>query len=207
MGARGHAGVQGDPAHVAAHDLGDHAAVVRFAGGAEPVDGLGGDLDGGVEAEGVVRGVEVVVDRLGHAHDLQAGVGEALGRGQGAFAADGDDGVDAEPVHVGLDDLGAAAVLERVGAGGAEDGAALLGDAADHGAGNVDDVALDDAAPAVEESHEFVAVDGDALEDGAADDGVQSGAVAAAGEDSNFHVSAQILVRRVYRQSATLSSP
>ena len=110
---------------------------------------------GGVEAEGVVRGVEVVVDRLGDAHDLQAGVGEPLGGGQGALAADGDDGVDAEPVHVGLDDLGPAAVLERVGAGRAEDGAALLGDAADHGAGDLDDVALDDAAPAVQESHEL----------------------------------------------------
>ena len=187
--------MQGDPADVPAHDLGDHAAVVGFAGGAEPVDGLGGDLHGGVEAEGVVRGVEVVVHGLGDADDLQAGVGQALGRGQGSFAADGDDRVDAEPVHVGLDDLGAAAVFERVGAGRAQDRAALLGDAADHGAGDVDDVALHHAAPAVEESHELVAVDGDALEDGAADDGVQSGAVAAAGEDSNFHVSAQIMVR------------
>ena len=191
----GHAGVQGDPAHVAAHDLGDHAAVVGFAGGAEAVDGLGGDLDGGVEAEGVVRGVEVVVHGLGNADDLQAGVGQPLGGGQRSFAADGDDGVDAEPVHVALDDLGAAAVFERVGPRRSEDGAALLGDAADHGAGNVNHIALDDAAPAVEESYEFVAVDGDPLEDGAADDGVQSGAVAAAGENSNFHVSAQILVR------------
>ncbi|MDT4873663.1 hypothetical protein FQZ97_1089190 [compost metagenome] len=31
--ACGHAGVQGDPANVAAHDFGDHAAVVRFTGG------------------------------------------------------------------------------------------------------------------------------------------------------------------------------
>ena len=31
VGAGGHAGVQGDPADVAAHDLGDHAAVVGFA--------------------------------------------------------------------------------------------------------------------------------------------------------------------------------
>ena len=145
--------------------------------------------DGGVEAEGVVGGVEVVVHGLGDADDLEAGVGEALRGCQGPFAADGDDGVDAEAVHVGLDDLGAAAVFERVGAGGAQDGAALLGDAADHGAGDVDDVAFDHAAPAVQEAHEFVAVDGDALEDGAADHGVQSRAVPAAGENSNFHVS------------------
>jgi 2-polyprenyl-6-methoxyphenol hydroxylase-like FAD-dependent oxidoreductase len=65
------------------------------------------------------------------------------------------------------------------------DGAALLGDAADHGAGDVDDVALHHAAPAVEESDELVAVDGNALQYGAADDRVQSGAVATAGEDSD----------------------
>ena len=186
--------MQGDPAHVPSHDLGDHAAVVGLAGGAQPVDCLGGDLHGGVEAEGVVRGVEVVVDGLGHAHDLEAGVGEPLCGGQGALAADGDDGVDPEPVHVGFDDLGTAAVLKRVGAGRAQDGAALLGDAADHGAGNFDDVALDNAAPAVLESYELLAVDRDAFEDGATDDGVQAGAVSAAGEDSNFHVLAQILV-------------
>ncbi|MCY1314624.1 hypothetical protein D9M70_652960 [compost metagenome] len=33
VGTRSHAGVQGDPANVAAHDFGDHAAVVRFTGG------------------------------------------------------------------------------------------------------------------------------------------------------------------------------
>ena len=193
MGAGGHAGVQRDPADVAAHDLGDHAAVVGFAGGAQPVDGLGGDLHRRVEAEGVVGGVEVVVHGLGNADDFQPGVGEALGGGEGSLATDGDDGVDPQPVHVGFDDVRPAAVLERVGAGGAQDGAALLGDTADNSAGNGDDVALNDAAPAVEEPDEFLAVDGDALQYGAADNRVQSGAVATAGEDSDFHVLAQIL--------------
>ena len=36
--AAGHAGVQGDPADVASHDLDDHHTVVGFRGGVEPVD-------------------------------------------------------------------------------------------------------------------------------------------------------------------------
>ena len=156
--AGGHAGVQGDPADVAAHDLGDHAALVRLAGGAQPVHRLGRDLHGGVEAERVVGGGEVVVDGLGDADDLDAGIGEPLGGRECALAADRDDRVDAVPVHDRLDDLGAAVALERVGAGGAEDRAALLGDAPDLRARERHDVALDDAAPAVAEADELVVV-------------------------------------------------
>ncbi len=60
-----HAGMQGDPTDVAAHDFGDHAAVMGFAGGSQPVDGLSGDLDSGIETEGVISGVKVVVHGLG----------------------------------------------------------------------------------------------------------------------------------------------
>ena len=116
-------------------------------------------------------------------------VGEPLGRRERALAADRDDGIDAQALHVGLDDVGAAAVFERVGAGGTQDGAALLGNAADHGPGDVDDVALNNAAPAVEETDELVAVDGNSFKDCTADNRIQSGAVATAGKDSNFHVS------------------
>src|SRR5437762_2918651 len=61
VGATGHAGVGGDPAGVAAHDLADHDPVVGLGRGVEPVDGVGGDLDGGVEPEGEVGGRQVVV--------------------------------------------------------------------------------------------------------------------------------------------------
>jgi hypothetical protein len=188
-----HAGVQRDPADMPAHHFGDHAAPMRLAGGPQPVDGLRGDLHRSVKTEGVVGGIEVVVDGLGDTHDFQAGIRQALGGGEGSLAADGDDGVDPQPFHVGLDDVRAAAVLERVGPGRAQDGAALFRDTADHGPGEVDDVTFHHTAPAVAESDELVAVDGNALEDGATDDRVQSGAVSAAGEDSNFHVSAHIV--------------
>jgi hypothetical protein len=53
-----------DPAGVAAHHLDHHHAVVRLGGRVQPVDRLGTDRDRSVEAEGVVRRREVVVDRL-----------------------------------------------------------------------------------------------------------------------------------------------
>ena len=186
--ARGHAGLQRDPADVPSHHLGDHAAGVRLAGGAQAVHGLGRDLHRGVEAERVVRRAEVVVDGLRHADDLQPGVGQALGRRQGALAADRDDGVDPVALEDALDVLDAAVLaLERVRPAGAEDRAALLGDALDVLAAERDDVALDDTAPAVPEPDELVPVDRDALEDRSPDDRVESGAVAAGGEDADAH--------------------
>ena len=65
-------GVQRDPAGVPAHHLDDERAVVRLGGGVQAVDRLGRDVDRGVEAEGVVGRVEVVVDGLRHADDADA---------------------------------------------------------------------------------------------------------------------------------------
>ena len=65
--AAGNAGGIGDPAGIAAHDFNDDDAVVRVGGGVDAVDGLGGDHDGGVEAEGLVGAADVVVDGLGNA--------------------------------------------------------------------------------------------------------------------------------------------
>ena len=141
------------------------AAAVRLGGGAQPVDRLGRDLDGGVEAERVVGGREVVVDGLRHADDLEAGVGEAAGRGERALAADRDDRVDAVRVEHPLDVLGAAALaLERVGAARAEDRAALLGEAAHVVTRDRHEVALDDAPPAPAEADELRVVRDDALQ-------------------------------------------
>ena len=66
------AGVHRDPAGVAAHHLDDHHAVVRLGRRVQPVDRLGRDRDRGVEAEGVVGRVQVVVDRLRDADDRES---------------------------------------------------------------------------------------------------------------------------------------
>ena len=67
MGAAGDARGIGDPARVAAHHFNDDDAVVRVGRGVDAVDGLGGDHDGGVVAEGLVGAADIVVDGLGNA--------------------------------------------------------------------------------------------------------------------------------------------
>ena len=141
MGVAGDARVHRDPARVAAHHLDDHDALVRFGRGVQPIDRLGGDGDGGVEAERRLRARQVVVDRLRHADDRHALLEEPARDAERAVAADRDQRVDAdlaEPAHdlVGDVDGHLLAValgdeLERVAlVDGAEDRAAEVGDAA-----------------------------------------------------------------------------
>ena len=116
-----------DPAGVAAHRLDDDDPVVRLGGRVAAVDRLGRDRDGGVEAEGVVGAVEVVVDRLRDADDRQVLLGEEPRRdAERVLAADRDERVDL--LERALDALDAALVLERVRARGADDRAALVQD-------------------------------------------------------------------------------
>ena len=97
---------------------------MRLGRGVQPVDRLHRDVDGGVEAERVVGGIEVVVDGLGHPDHVDADLAQ-LGRdAQRVLAADRDQGVDGQVMQVGDDLLDAALDLERVGPAGAEDGAA-----------------------------------------------------------------------------------
>ena len=112
---------------------------------------------------------------------------EARGRAQRVLAADRDQAVDAGRAQVRDDPLRAAVVGERVGARGAEDGAAAGQDAAHLGHAERPAVALERAAPAVAVADELVAVVADALAHDRPDDRVQAGAVAAAGEHSDPH--------------------
>ena len=64
----------------------------------------------------------------------------------------------------------------------------VLGNAADHLAGQVHDIALYDATPAIAKTNKFVAVNLDALQDDPANYSIQARAVSAAGENSNLHV-------------------
>ena len=161
--------------------------MVGLGGSAEAVDGLGRGLDGGVEAEGELGHAEVVVDGLGDADDGDAIGGEPAGDAQGVVAADGDEGVDALAFEGGADGLGAALDGVGVGAGGAEDGAAEGQDVAAAPGVEGHQVALHDARPAVAEASDLVAVLALALGDDGADDGVEPGAVAPAGQDAHAH--------------------
>ena len=195
VGPGGHPGVQGDPSDMTAHDLGDHAPLVRIAGGAQAVHRVRGDVHRGVEAEGVVGGTQIVVDRLRHAEHVDAVLGQPVRGGGGSLAADGDDAVEAVAVHRLGDVLSASArTLVGVRATGAEDRAPDLGQALDLVTREREEVGVHDAPPAVTDADELKIVSGGALEHDAADDGVQARAVAAAGQDSDLH--AVVLNRR-----------
>lgn len=131
--AAGHARVQRDPAHVAAHDLDDEDAVVRLGRGVQPVDGLGSHGDGRVETEGVVRGVDVVIDGLGHPDDRHPVVREPLRPLERALAADRDERVDVRLRQVAPHRVDARFELIRVQPAGAQDRPAPRKDAVDGG--------------------------------------------------------------------------
>ena len=121
VGAAGQARVQRDPACMPAHHFDDQRPVMAFRGRVQPVDRLHGDVHGGVEAERVVGGAEIVVDRLRHPDDGDSLFPQPGRHAEGVLAADRDQRVDAESGEVVLDPLDAAAVaraagLQRVGA-------------------------------------------------------------------------------------------
>lgn len=159
---------------------------MRLRGGLEAVECLRRHADGRVEAEGDVRDGDVVVDGLGDADDGQARVGEEPGR-LGALTADRDDRVEAELGDVALRPLDAVPQMRGLDARGAENRAAAGEDAAHRVEVQLAVVAFQEAFPAVVEADDLVAVvHHRAVHDGA-DDGVQAGAVAAGGQDTNAH--------------------
>lgn len=183
----GHTGVERDPAGVAAHDLDDEDALVGLGGRLQPVEGLGGDGDGRVEAEGDVGGGDVVVDGLRDPDDRQARLGEEVRRLEGALAADRDDGVEAQVRDVAAGGLDAADQVRGLDPGGAEDGAAAGEYAAHRVEVELAVVTLQQALPPVVEADDLVTVvDDGAVHDGT-DDGIQTGAVSAGGEHTNAH--------------------
>ena len=74
--AAGNASRVGNPAGIAAHHFNHDDAIVRVGGGADAVHGLGGDGNCCVVAKGGVSAVNVVVDGLGHAHGVNAVLGQ-----------------------------------------------------------------------------------------------------------------------------------
>ncbi len=164
--------------------------MVRLGGGVQAVDRLGGDADRGVEAEGVVGGAQVVVDRLGDADDVQPLGGQRGRDAEGVLAADGHQRVDAEVGQVAPHLLDAVVHLHHVRAGAAQDGAAAGQDAARRVDVQRHGDLLQRPPPAVAEAEELVAVDLRALADDGADDRVEAGAVATAGEDADAHLDA-----------------
>ena len=185
--AAGQARMQSDPSGVSTHYLYDERTVMGFRRRVQPVDRLHRDVHRRVEAERVVGGAQIVVDRLGHPDDADAELAETGRDTERVLAADRDERVDAVLVQCGRHLVEAMVDLERVGARRPEYRAAARQDATDfrHAEGHGD--VLERSLPAVPVAHEFVAVHADALAHDGTDHCVQAGTVTATGEDSDTH--------------------
>src|ERR1043166_3260360 len=220
VGASGEPAVQRDPARVPPHELNDEDPVVALGGAVDLVERVGRRADRGVEAEGGFGAGHVVVNGLGHADDGDPLAEEPVRDGQAPVAAYRHEGVEMVLVEgvdqvlgaVFLDDPAVAVQggpVERVAAiGGAEDGAAQVGDAA-HLVGPQAFQPLAGAAPPAlrpgpplpapalpGEEPVIAAMNAQCLpaalgggEHDGADHGVEAGGVTAAGGDRDSHLS------------------
>ncbi len=189
--------VKGDPTGVSSHDLNDHDAVVAGGSGAHFVDriGRGGNCRG--ESESNFSANQIVIDGFGDADARDSGLCEVVGDCERSIAADDDHGVDlvgvecveAEFGHVAGDRFSGAVFTDDGLLGvelvvGAEDGATDVEDAADFGDSERSQAVLNETCEAIFDAKDFEAA-GERAHGDRADDGVQTGAVAATSEDSD----------------------
>ena len=198
------AGVQGQPAGLVAHDLDAHDPAVAAGGGVDAVDDVGGDVHGGMEAEGDIGAVDVVINGLGQADDVQPLLREEVGGLVGAVAAQAEQAVQLR-VLVGLfhgRDLVDLVLFHHPhqlegGALGAQDGAAQGQDAPEVVLGHLLVLAVDEAVVAVQDAHDLHIIAHPGIQGlcHAADRCVQARAVAAGGQDANtfFHLSESLV--------------
>ena len=182
--AGGKTHIEGEIACVATHDLHHGAALVGLHGVAEAVDALHGGVGGGVETDGIVGADDVVINGAGDAHHGDAVTAQILCAAERTVAADGDNTVEAQQLTGGggllLPLLGA----ELVTAGGVENGAAAVDDAADAGGVHLHKVAGNKTLPAAANTDDLdTTCQGTA--DNRADSGIHAGGVTAGGEDAN----------------------
>ena len=135
-----HAAIKGDPACMASHDFQHDDALVAFCGGVQAIQGIHDGGDGGIKTKGGGGGLNVIVDGLGDADDVDAHLGQLQAGGEAAISTDHDQRTDFEVAkgvlgfiddfnrhlgHIAFADFG----NEVAFVGGAEDGAAELHDA------------------------------------------------------------------------------
>src|SRR5208337_4940555 len=141
----------------------------------------------GIEAEGLVGAVDIVVDGLGNAHAGHAVLAQVEGHRLSVVAAKRDQRVDLVGLQNLLNLLNAAGNLLHVGPRGVQNGAALQLDAVGAFESERNPIVVQHAAPAVEKADELIPIMVDALLHRRVDHRIKSGAIAAAGQQSNSH--------------------
>ena len=92
--------MQGYPARLVAHYLYHHHPLVCTGRAVQAVYGIGSNAHGRVEAEAAVRSPDVVVNGLGHRHDVQPHVGQPGGCFLRSVAAYAHQAVQTQLLHV-----------------------------------------------------------------------------------------------------------
>src|SRR5687768_13612743 len=158
VGAPGQSGLEPDPSGVPPHDLENHHSVVALSRRMEPVDRIGGHLDGGVEPERVIGSRQVVVDRLGNSDDVHA-FGPQLRRApKCAFAPDDDKTVDVRGTKRLLQQIDSTTDPEGVDPGRPQDGSAAVKDPSGTLRSELDGAAVEESLVPVPKPEEGVAV-------------------------------------------------
>ena len=156
-------------------------------GVAELVHALHGGVGSGVEADGIIGAVDVVVNSAGDAHHGYAEFGQILRAAERAVAADRHQTLQTDELAGGVCLLLPLLRAEFVTTGGIEHGAAAVDDAADAGVVHLHDVAGNKTLPAAADAHALNAPCVGTAYHGA-DAGVHARRVAAAGQHTDaFH--------------------
>ena len=173
---------------MAAHNLDDEDTVVGLCRGVQTVDGVRRNGNRGIETEGVVGGVDVVVNGLRNTDDRDAIVRKELRALERAFTADGNERVYLSVSHVGLYLVDARLKLIRVQAAGTEDGTAAQEDTVDFRIIiEVTAVVFHETNPTVLVADDGVAeLVGGGAHDGA-NNGIETGAIATGGKYCKAH--------------------
>src|SRR5712671_6803140 len=208
------AGLERDPAAVASHDLDHHDAMMRSTGRVNLIDGVAHGVQRGVEAECNLCGRKIVVDGLGHTHNLHALLEELVANFLRSIAADGNGGIDAQFARVGhhlIRDVARnlLAVLDHLemkrfaAVGGAEDRAAAGQDAADFLQREFERLLRpDESVEAVGNADHLPSILEDGGFGGGAYDGVEAGSVSASGGDSDAANFRHKFGQRMYSENA-----
>ena len=195
-------------AGVAAHDLHHGAALVGLHGVPQPVDALNTGVAGGVKANGIVGAANIVVNGGGNTGHLQliprllGPAGQLQRPPEGAVAANGHNGVQAQQAAGGQGLVLTGHGPELIAAGGIQEGAAPVDDVADAGCIHVDKITVDQAVPASADADAADALAHGGPYDGA-DSGVHARRVAAACQNAyTFYLLLHMLPPNIIRVAA-----